>query len=179
MVEALYITNLERNADVVVMSSYAPLLAKHGHTQWNPDLIYFNNTEVFPTVNYWVQRLCGQNSGSQYVYGDLSVKAVREDNGKEYNEAASLRVKSSVVRDEKTGDLILKLVNYTPLATAMNIRLGSLEGYQKTARVSIISGQPSDRDNRPTESKFDIATDFTYTQPAYSFTVLRIPAAKR
>ena len=35
----------ERNGDVVHMTSYAPLLAKEGHTQWNPDLIYFNNRE--------------------------------------------------------------------------------------------------------------------------------------
>jgi len=43
---------VERNGDVVEMTSYAPLLAKDGHTQWNPDLIYFNNTEVRPTVGY-------------------------------------------------------------------------------------------------------------------------------
>ena len=51
LAEAIHLTNVERNADVVVMSSYAPLLAKEGHTQWNPDLIYFNNTEVKPTPN--------------------------------------------------------------------------------------------------------------------------------
>ena len=44
LAEAAYLCNLERNADVVVMSSYAPLLSKEGHTSWNPDLIYFNNT---------------------------------------------------------------------------------------------------------------------------------------
>ena len=49
LAEALYLTSVERNADVVTMTSYAPLLAKEGHTQWNPDLIYFNNTEVKPT----------------------------------------------------------------------------------------------------------------------------------
>ena len=43
LTEALYLAALERNGDVVHMSSYAPLLAKDGRTQWNPDLIYFNN----------------------------------------------------------------------------------------------------------------------------------------
>ena len=38
-----------------------PLLAKEGHTQWNPDLIYFNNTEVKPTVGYYAQQMYGQN----------------------------------------------------------------------------------------------------------------------
>ncbi|RYZ49945.1 MAG: alpha-L-arabinofuranosidase, partial [Chitinophagaceae bacterium] len=45
LAEALYLTGLERNGDVVHMSSYAPLLAREGATQWNPDLIYFNNTD--------------------------------------------------------------------------------------------------------------------------------------
>ncbi|MDR0573447.1 MAG: carbohydrate binding domain-containing protein, partial [Tannerella sp.] len=60
--EALYLTSLERNGDVVEMTSFAPLLAKEGHTNWNPDLIYFNNKEVKPTVGYYVQQLYGQNS---------------------------------------------------------------------------------------------------------------------
>ncbi|MCR4612980.1 MAG: carbohydrate binding domain-containing protein [Bacteroidaceae bacterium] len=182
LAEAIHVTNLERNADVVTMASYAPLLAKHGHTQWNPDLIYFNNTDVFPTVNYHVQRLCATNSGTQYVRADQIVETVRDDNGTEvkaHNPAASLRVKTSVVRDEKTGDLILKLVNCTPVATAHHIHLGTLDGYQKKACVSVISGQPADRDNTPVESTLDVAADFTYDQPAYSFSVLRIPAAKR
>jgi hypothetical protein len=48
-----------------MMASYVPLLAKEGHTQWNTDLIFFNNTEVKPTVNYYVQQLFGQNAGDQ------------------------------------------------------------------------------------------------------------------
>ena len=49
---ALFLTSVERNADVVTMTSYAPLLAKEGYIRWNPDLIYFNNKEVKPTVDY-------------------------------------------------------------------------------------------------------------------------------
>ena len=182
LAEALHITSLERNADVVVMSSYAPLLAKHGHTQWNPDLIYFNNTQVFPTVNYYVQQLCGQNSGTHYVAADLNVQTLRQADGREHRQAnadAALRVRSSVVRDEPTGDLILKLVNDTPLPADLHIDLGHLDGYQARARVSTLSGQPSDRDLRPVLSELDVAAQFTYTQAPYSFTVLRIPARRK
>lgn len=49
------------------MTSYAPLLAKEKHTQWSPDLIYFNNREVKPTTGYYVQKLYGQNAGSHYI----------------------------------------------------------------------------------------------------------------
>jgi hypothetical protein len=56
LAEAAYLTHLERNADVVRLASFAPLLARRGHIQWHPDLIYFDKTAVYPTVNYYVQQ---------------------------------------------------------------------------------------------------------------------------
>ena len=177
LAEALHVTNLERNGDVVVMSSYAPLLAKHGHTQWNPDLIYFNNTDVFPTVNYYVQQLCGNNSGSRYVYGDMTVKATvegRNGNTMEVsNEAASLRVRSSVVTDEKSGDMIIKLVNITPFDTPVDLKFETKD-YQSQAETSVISGKPSDTDIKPVLSHLSVTENTTYTAPAYSFSVIRL-----
>ena len=64
--EAAYMTSLERNGDVVRLTSYAPLLAKAKHTQWNPDLIYFNNTTIYRTPNYYVQQLFSTNEGDVY-----------------------------------------------------------------------------------------------------------------
>ncbi|KPI08191.1 alpha-L-arabinofuranosidase domain protein [Actinobacteria bacterium OK074] len=61
--EAAYMIAMERNGDVVRLASYAPLLAKRGHTQWLPDLIYFDNTNVWPTLNYHVQRMHSVNAG--------------------------------------------------------------------------------------------------------------------
>ena len=177
LAEALHITNLERNADVVVMSSYAPLLAKHGHTQWNPDLIYFNNTEVFPTVNYQVQRLCGNNAGSQYVYSDFDVKVQREERGKDvqaYDAAVSRRLSRSVVKDETTGDLIVKFVNIMPVAADVRLDFGSTDAYNTMATVSTLSGQPADKDNVPVTSQLSIASQTTCTLPPYSFTVIRL-----
>jgi len=72
LIEAAYMTNLERNADIVRMSSYAPLLAKDRHTSWNPSLIYFDNHAIHPTANYYVQRLFGQNSGDSYIYSNMT-----------------------------------------------------------------------------------------------------------
>jgi hypothetical protein len=70
--EALYLTSIERNGDLVQMSSYAPLLAKEGHTNWNPDLIYFNNKEVKPTIWAIV--------GSVLLYLLLSIRLVSNIN---------------------------------------------------------------------------------------------------
>ncbi|MCD9878444.1 alpha-L-arabinofuranosidase C-terminal domain-containing protein [Streptomyces guryensis] len=63
LAEALYMIAMERNGDVVRMASYAPLLAKRDHTQWLPDLIYFDNTHVWTTLNYHVQQMHSLNSG--------------------------------------------------------------------------------------------------------------------
>ncbi|GAB2874147.1 alpha-L-arabinofuranosidase C-terminal domain-containing protein [Streptomyces mayteni] len=61
--EAAYMIAMERNGDVVRLASYAPLLARRGNIQWLPDLIYFDNTDVWPTLNYHVQRMHSVNSG--------------------------------------------------------------------------------------------------------------------
>ena len=67
LAEAAYMTALERNGDVVRMASYAPLLGKERHMQWQPNLIYFDNTKVSPSVNYYVQQLFSQNQGDVYL----------------------------------------------------------------------------------------------------------------
>jgi alpha-L-arabinofuranosidase len=67
LAEAAYMASLERNGDIVHLASYAPLLAKSGRTQWHPDLIYFDNSRVVPSVNYYVQQLYGTNAGDTYL----------------------------------------------------------------------------------------------------------------
>lgn len=67
LAEAAYMTSLERNGDLVYFSSYAPLLAKQGRTQWRPDLIYFDNISITPSINYYVQQLFSVNSGDVYL----------------------------------------------------------------------------------------------------------------
>ena len=166
MAEALYLTSVERNADVVTMTSYAPLLAKEGYTQWNPDLIYFNNTEVKPTVGYYTQLLYGQNAGTEYLASDVRVKT-RQD-------AVKKRIGVSVVRDEHTGDLIVKMVNLLPVSAKADIALPSLDGMKKTAVKTVLAGDPKDKNARPVESAMEVDEKFVYELPAYSFTVIRI-----
>ena len=166
LAEALYLTSVERNADVVTMTSYAPLLAKEGHTQWNPDLIYFNNTEVKPTAGYYTQLLYGQNAGTEYLASDVSVKT-RQD-------AVKKRIGVSVVRDEHTGDLIVKMVNLLPVSAKADIALPSLDGMNKSAKKIVLAGDPKDKNARPVESAIEVNESFAYELPAYSFTVIRI-----
>lgn len=164
--EALYLTSVERNADVVVMTSYAPLLAKEGFTQWTPDLIYFNNTEVKPTTGYYVQKLFGQNAGDVYIPSQISLSDKREDVKK--------RVALSVVRDSKTTDIILKLVNMLPAPVESDFDFSGLNIAGQEAVLSVLRGLPADSKVLPVESKIQISEKLAYTLPPYSLSVIRI-----
>lgn len=61
--EAAFMTGFERNADVVKLSCYAPLFSKKNYTQWQPNLIIFDNTAVWGTPSYWVDYMYGVNVG--------------------------------------------------------------------------------------------------------------------
>lgn len=171
LVEAAYLTNVERNADVVVMSSYAPLLAKEGHTNWNPDLIYFNNTEIHPTANYYVQRAFGQNAGSRYVYSDLNVNGGND---------VTQRLDKSVVIDEVTGDIIIKVVSLLPKQSSLtvNIPAEALEGHSTTAGLTVLSkaDKPDSQRNWDTNETrtISVAPSFSIDIPQYSLSVIRI-----
>ncbi|MFJ7076556.1 alpha-L-arabinofuranosidase C-terminal domain-containing protein [Streptomyces sp. NPDC098781] len=65
--EAAFMTGLERNADVVKLASYAPLLANEDYVQWRPDLIWFNNRASWNSTNYEVQKLFMNNVGDRVV----------------------------------------------------------------------------------------------------------------
>lgn len=76
LAEAAYMTGLERNSDVVKMASYAPLFGNTVSRQWEPDLIYFNNSTVFGSINYYVQKMFSNNLGSYTLKSELeAIKA--------------------------------------------------------------------------------------------------------
>ncbi len=170
LAEALYLTAVERNGDVVSMTSYAPLLAKEGHTQWSPDLIYFNNTEVKPTVGYYTQLLYGQNSGDTYLPSDITLSNTQD--------AVKKRIGASVVTDSHSGDCIVKLVNMLPVAVRTQVQLPEFPHGKVQAAKMVLSGDPTDKQQRPVTGTLEVGEEFSYEMPAYSFTVIRIPGTK-
>ena len=110
LAEALHLCNVERNGDIVDMTSYAPLLAKDGHNNWNPDMIYFGNSTVRVTPSYETQRLFSKYSGDEYITSALDA-----------DKTLAYRIASSVVRDSKTGAIYLKIVNMLPLPIKLSI----------------------------------------------------------
>jgi len=170
LAEALHLANIERNGDVVSMTSYAPLLAKENFTQWNPDMIYFNNTEVKPTVGYYVQQLFGQNAGNTYIPASLDLS--------DKSAAVKKRVAISVVHDKVSGDYIVKLVNLLPVSVKAKLDLSSFGNLQNKVSYTCLSGKPEDKQLLPITSTVSLS-EFTDKEiPAYSFSVLRFKKGK-
>lgn len=99
--EAAFMTGLERNADVVCMSSYAPLFAHIDNWQWAPDLIWFNNLQSYATPSYYVQQLFSLNKGTDLL-------RIRE-NGKAM--IGQQKLYASAVKDMLKKEVIIKIVN--------------------------------------------------------------------
>ena len=110
LAEAIHLCNVERNGDVVAMTSYAPLLANDKHHNWDPDLIYFTNTEVRTTPSYETQRLFSVYSGDRYINSQVSA-----------DDDIHRRVVASVVEDSKTGKHYLKVVNALPKPLTLHL----------------------------------------------------------
>jgi len=167
--EAAYMTSLERNGDVVRMASYAPLLAKKNFTQWKTDMIFFDNTVICPTPNYYVQKMFSANQGDYYFD-----KVIAKDE-KDANLAASC------VQDSKTGDIILKLVNYNESAKPVKVDLSRFGKIAAEAEQTVLAGSP-DAENTfentrivvPASSVVKIGKTFDYSAPAMSLTVIRL-----
>jgi alpha-L-arabinofuranosidase len=167
--EAAYLTGLERNGDVVHMASYAPLLAKKGFTQWTTDMIFFDNVNILITPNYHVQKMFMTNQGD-YWFDKIISK----------NESDTT-LASSCMHDSKTGDIILKMVNYSETVKPMKVNLDKFGKIAPQAEKNILSGQPGDENTFenlqkvvPVSSEIAVSKSFEYAAPPMSLTVIRI-----
>lgn len=174
LAEAAYLTSLERNGDVVAFASYAPLLASRGHTRWAPDLIYFDNTAVYPSLNYEVQRLFGCNRGDLWLETRVS-RAEDETDG----------LAASTVRDLDSGDVILKIVNGGD-SRPLRIRLVGLPDSARSAARVVFAGADLDACNvdgqapavSPETTIAPVSEEFEFLAPAHSLTIFRIPCPR-
>ncbi len=174
LAEGLYLLHVERNGDVVCMTSYAPLFARKGATNWNPDLIYFDNERPYLTCSYYVQQMFGQSAG-QYYYGDC----VKFAEGTEKAEGTE-RVGQSVVLNAKTRRLFVKLCNATGEARKAEIDLSRFKGMKATATKTTLSGQPDQENNfdqqpiAPQKETIRMKKRMSLDLAPYSFTMLEV-----
>lgn len=175
--EAAFMTGLERNADKVIMASYAPLFAHVDAWQWTPDMIWFDNLKSYGTPNYYVQKMYSTNPGTTML------PLQRGDNAK--NGQGNLF--SSAVADDKTGEIIVKLVNYSTEARPVTINLQGVKKLGKAGKAIVLASNDLNAVNSleqpmnvaPKEEKFKVSSaNVTYTLAPNSFTVLRIPGKR-
>lgn len=176
LAEGLYLLHVERNADIVCMTSYAPLFGRKNATNWNPDLIYFDNERPFLTCSYYVQQLFGLSSGN-YWYGDCV--SFEGDAPGTLQPVPNSLYGQSVVLNTKTRQLFVKLCNAGSEAKKVNINLSRFKGMKKSAVKTVLQGQPNDENNyeqqpiKPVTETIKAAKKTTLELAPYSFVMIQ------
>ena len=177
LAEGLYLLHVERNGDVVSMTSYAPLFARKNATNWNPDLIYFDNERPFLTCSYYIQQMFGQSAG-QYYYGQCV--RFQGDDAQVVQPQPDVHYGQSVVLNVKTRRLYVKLCNAEAQAKTAHLDLSRFRGMKSTATKTTLAGQPDNENNfdsqpiAPKSETVKVAKKMTLDLPPYSFTMLEI-----
>jgi alpha-N-arabinofuranosidase len=133
--EAAFLTGIERNADVVVLASYAPLLAREGFAQWAPDMIWFNAVKAYGTPSYYVQMLYSKYKGSVTLDTCGEEKALAKEN-----------IFYHTVLDESTKEVFVKIVNANENPVIVDLVHEAGEELQITEILSI-GGKDKDASN--------------------------------
>jgi alpha-L-arabinofuranosidase len=172
--EAAFMTGLERNADVVTMSSYAPLFAHVDAWQWTPNLIWFDNLRSYGTPNYYVQKLFSVNRGSRVLPVQL--------NGSPKNGQQNLFASASL--DDRSGDVVLKVVNTEAASKEVRIALAGTPKASQSGKAFVLANADLKAENSldevkklsPVEQPVAVSSgEVTITLLPNSLTVLRVP----
>ena len=139
ILEAAFMTDMERNADVVYMTAYAPLLAHVDGWQWRPDLVWFDNTEMFKTCSYYVQQMYAQNKGTNVLSLTMNKKPVAGQEGQN-------GLFASAVLDANANTVIVKVINTSKTAQNISLNLVGMKG-EKTAKTITLNHNGMDDEN--------------------------------
>ena len=137
--EAAFMTDLERNADVVDMATYAPLFAHVDGWQWRPDMIWYDNTRMFKSVSYYVQQMYACNKGTNVLPLTMNGKSVAGQEGQD-------GLFASAVVDKKKGEIILKVANTSDKAQDVTLNLNGLKG-SRSATATTLQSDNMDAEN--------------------------------
>lgn len=141
LLEAAFMTGIDRNSDVVAMATYAPLLAHCQAWQWRPDLIWFDNSTVIKSASYYVQRIFSEYKGTERL--KLTC------NGLElYGGPAQDSLYASAVCDRRRGACIIKVVNLSDNDQDIHLDLRSIaKGQFPRGEVVMFRADDSEADN--------------------------------
>ncbi|WP_261511845.1 alpha-L-arabinofuranosidase C-terminal domain-containing protein [Chryseobacterium paludis] len=168
--EAAFMTGLERNADVVTMTSYAPLFAHADGWQWTPDLIWFNNLQSYATPNYYVQKLFSNNKGTDLLTISHNKNSVSGQD----------KLYATAVKDSKNNQVIIKIVNTDHKNRSIEINPKNIKLGQKLIKTILTAPALSDENNfemeniQPVEENIVIKNGkFSIEIPASSLLILK------
>jgi alpha-L-arabinofuranosidase len=162
LADAAWLTGLERNSDLIIMSCYAPLFVNvnPGGMQWSTDLIGYNALSSYGSPSYYAQVMFGTHVGTEIVSSTLS--------------NAGERLYSSVTRDDKAHKLIIKIVNGTSEAKPLSI---NIEGAKVKPQATLItlSGKTPNATNSITQPKAIVPVNRTITVAGSKFQQTFVP----
>ncbi len=153
LAEAAFMTGLERNADVVSLCSYAPLFAHVDAWQWTPDLIWFDNLKSFGTANYYVQKLYSNNKGSQVLPMLWNREPLTGQDG----------LYGSAAMDQRTDEIILKLINASNKEVKQSIRLDVRKQVSPKATLSVLKSNSTEDVNSLEQPKLVAPVEQVFT----------------
>ena len=165
-------TGLERNAEVVNLTSYAPLMAHAEAWQWTPDMIWFNNLEAYGSANYYVQKLFSTNKGTDLISITKDQKPLTGQNN----------LYASAVKDSNSNEIIIKLVNTSSNFQVVNIKVNGNKFFQKGIIETLTSPNLEDVNSfetpkkiSPFEKEIEIKSSKAQLNlPAYSVSVFKL-----
>ena len=139
ILEAAFMTCFERNADIVHMTSPAPLFAHIDGWQWRPDQIWYDNTDMFKTVSYYVQQMYATNAGTHVLSLTMDKKPVANQTGQN-------GLFASAAYDSKTNEIIIKIANTTKMQQPVSFILTGMNG-TRTAQTLTLYHDGMDDEN--------------------------------
>ncbi len=132
LMEAAFMTNIERNADIVHMATYAPLFAHVEGWQWRPDMIWFDNLKSVRTCSYYVQQLYSHNKGTNVLPLTMDKKPVGGQEGQD-------GLFASAVWDNDTKEYIVKVINTSDKAQDITLNFAGLKKKNKLTNGKCIT----------------------------------------
>jgi alpha-N-arabinofuranosidase len=171
--DAAWMTGMERNSDLIVMASYAPLFVNvnPGGMQWESDLIGYNAQNSYGAPSYYAQSMFAEFLGTEVPASSLT--------------GGGERFFYSVTRDPAKGIVYLKLVNASSVAQPIEINMTGANSVEKMGTLVSLTG------NNPAETNTILAPQrivpvktaltnlqakFSHTVPAYSIQVMELRA---
>ena len=147
ILEAAHMTGFERNADIVHMTTPAPLFAHVDGWQWRPDQIWYDQTQMFKTVSYYVQQLYATNKGTNV----LSLTTQQQKGKKSVavpvaNQEGQQGLFASAAYDKDAAEVIVKVVNTSKQPQPITLQLKDLAG-ATTAKTITLSHNGLDDEN--------------------------------